>query len=74
MTKLVIPKWNHIQCSWSYVLQKRTEESARRVVAYFENQLEVNKAIGDADGIATAKSNIAVHSQSMKMTIIMSSW
>jgi hypothetical protein len=36
------------------VLQKGTEESARRAVAYFENQLEVNKAIGDADGIATA--------------------
>jgi hypothetical protein len=37
-----------------------TEGSARRVVVHFENQLEVYKAIGDADGIATAKSNIAI--------------
>jgi hypothetical protein len=27
------------------VLQKRTEESARRAVAYFDSQLEVNTAI-----------------------------
>jgi hypothetical protein len=36
-----------------------TEESARRAVAHFENQLEVNEAIGFVGGIATAKSNIA---------------
>jgi tetratricopeptide (TPR) repeat protein len=36
-----------------------TDESARRAVAYFENQLEVFEAIGFARGVATAKSNIA---------------
>jgi hypothetical protein len=36
-----------------------TEESARRAVAHFENQLEVNKAIDFAEGIANAKANIA---------------
>jgi hypothetical protein len=36
-----------------------TEESTRRAVTHFENQLEVNKAIGFARGIAHAKSNIA---------------
>jgi hypothetical protein len=41
-------------------LKEITEESARRAVAHFENQLEVNKAIGDADGVATAKINIAI--------------
>jgi hypothetical protein len=40
-------------------LKEGTEESLRRAVVHFENQLEVNKAIGDADGIATAKRNIA---------------
>jgi hypothetical protein len=37
-----------------------TKESARRAVVHFEIQLEVNKAIGFARGIATAKSNIAI--------------
>jgi hypothetical protein len=37
-----------------------TKEGARRAVAHFENQLEVNEAIGDAEGIAIAKRNIAV--------------
>jgi hypothetical protein len=37
-----------------------TEESARRAVVHFENQLEVNESIGDAEGIATAKINIDV--------------
>ena len=40
-------------------LLEGTEESARRAVAHFENQLEVNEAIGFVGGIATAKSNIA---------------
>jgi hypothetical protein len=41
-------------------LDEGTEESARRAVAHFENALEVNKAIGDADGIAMANRNIAI--------------
>jgi hypothetical protein len=36
-----------------------TDESARRAVAHFENQLEVFEAIGYTDGIVTAKNNIA---------------
>ena len=40
-------------------LEEGTEESARRALAHFENQLEVNEAIGDDQGIATAKANIA---------------
>jgi hypothetical protein len=36
-----------------------TEESARRAVAHFENQLEVNESIGCAVGIAWAKFSIA---------------
>jgi hypothetical protein len=41
------------------VLDEGTDESARRAVAHFENALEVNEAIGNAEGIATAKRNIA---------------
>jgi tetratricopeptide (TPR) repeat protein len=41
-------------------LAEGTEESARRAVAYFENQLEVNKAIGKAEDIAIAKRSIAI--------------
>jgi hypothetical protein len=37
-----------------------TEESARRAVAHFEKSLQVCEAIGDADGIATSKANIAI--------------
>jgi hypothetical protein len=37
-----------------------TEESARRAVTHFENQLEVNEAIGFVGGIVTAKRNIAL--------------
>jgi hypothetical protein len=37
-----------------------TEESARRAVVHFEKDLKVCKAIGDADGIANAKANIAI--------------
>jgi hypothetical protein len=40
-------------------LDEGTEEGARRAIAHFERDLKVCKAIGDADGIATAKSNIA---------------
>ena len=40
-------------------LNEGTEESARRAVANFENQLEINKAIGDDHGIAATKVNIA---------------
>lgn len=39
-------------------LEDGTEERAKRVVLHFENQLEVNEAIGFARGIASAKSNI----------------
>jgi hypothetical protein len=39
--------------------EEGTEESARRAEAHFENQLRANEAIGNAEGIATAKSNIA---------------
>ena len=41
-------------------LQEGTEESARRAVAHFEKYLKVCKTISDADGIATAKQNIAI--------------
>jgi len=41
-------------------LNEGTEESARRAVAYFEKELKVCKATGDTDGIAAAKSNIAI--------------
>jgi hypothetical protein len=37
-----------------------TEESARRAVAHFEKDLKVRKAIGDTNGIAAAKGNIAL--------------
>jgi hypothetical protein len=41
-------------------LAEGTEESARRAVVHFENQLKVFEAIGYTDGIVTAKSNIAI--------------
>jgi hypothetical protein len=41
-------------------IDEGTEESARRAVNQLEKQLKVCKAIGDDDGIATAKANIAV--------------
>jgi hypothetical protein len=40
-------------------LDEGTEESARRAVTHFENQLEVNEAIGDPEDIAIANDNIA---------------
>jgi len=40
-------------------LKEGTDESARRAVVHFENQLKVNEAVGDNEGIATAKGNIA---------------
>jgi hypothetical protein len=41
-------------------LNEGSEESARRAVTHFEKDLKVCKAIGDDDGIAAAKSNIAI--------------
>jgi hypothetical protein len=41
-------------------LKEGTEESARRAVAHFENQLKVSIELGYADDIASAKSNIAL--------------
>ena len=41
-------------------LNEGTEESAKRAVVHFENDLKVIEAIGDDEGIATAKANIAV--------------
>jgi hypothetical protein len=41
-------------------LDEGTEESARRAVAHFEKALKVRKAIGDAEGVANAKRNIAL--------------
>jgi hypothetical protein len=40
-------------------LNEGTEESLRRAVVHFEKYLAVNEAIGDDEGIATAKANIA---------------
>ena len=40
-------------------LDEGTEESARRAVVHFEKDLKVCEAIGDDDGIAAAKNNIA---------------
>jgi hypothetical protein len=37
-----------------------TEENARRAVVHFEKDLKVCEAIGDADNIAVARSNIAI--------------
>jgi hypothetical protein len=39
--------------------EERSEESARRAVVHFDKSLQVFKAIGEDEGIATAKSNIA---------------
>jgi hypothetical protein len=41
-------------------LNEGTEDSARRAVTHFEEYLKVSKAIGDDDGAATAKGNIAL--------------
>jgi hypothetical protein len=41
-------------------LDEGTDESARRAAAHFEKQLEVDEAIGDAEGIAAAKRGIAI--------------
>ncbi len=40
-------------------LVEGTEESARMALTHFENQLEVYK-VGEDEGIATAKGNIAI--------------
>ena len=44
----------------SIALQERTEESTRRAVTHFENALEVHETIGDDDGVASARTCIAV--------------
>jgi hypothetical protein len=41
-------------------LDEGTEESAKRAVVHFEKFLKVCKAIGNDEGIATAKNNIAI--------------
>jgi hypothetical protein len=41
-------------------LNEGTEESARRAVVHFEKSLQVFESIGNDEGVATAKSNIAV--------------
>jgi len=41
-------------------LDEGSEESARRAVIHFENQLKVNESIGHDEGIAHAKASIAV--------------
>jgi hypothetical protein len=41
-------------------LVEGTEESARRAVAYFEKYLVVKEAIGNDEGIATAKASIDI--------------
>jgi hypothetical protein len=41
-------------------LDEGTEESARRAAVHFHKDLKVCEAIGDADGIAIAKQNIAL--------------
>jgi hypothetical protein len=41
-------------------IEERTEEGGRRAVAYFKKYLVVNEAIGDVEGIAIAKRNIAI--------------
>jgi hypothetical protein len=45
-------------------IKEGTDESHRRAVTHFENQLEVSKSIGDAEGIASAKADIA-HAKSL---------
>jgi hypothetical protein len=41
-------------------LDEETDESARRAEAHLEKQLELYEAIGDDEGVATAKANIAL--------------
>jgi hypothetical protein len=41
-------------------LYEGTEESARRAITHFQTSLEVHEAIGNIDGIAFAKTNIAI--------------
>jgi hypothetical protein len=47
------------QAHGQIALNEGTEKSARRAVVHFENQLRVNEANANYEGIATAKSNIA---------------
>ena len=41
-------------------LDEGSDESARRAVVHFERKIELSKAIGDDEGVATAKRNIAL--------------
>ena len=41
-------------------LEEETEEGARRAVVYFERKMESSKEIGEDEGVANAKSNIAI--------------
>lgn len=43
-----------------YIMGEGMEESARRVVVYFEKQLELEESIGGDEGIASAKRNITL--------------
>ena len=57
-------RYSEIEASAYYThgqiaLDEGTEESARSAEAYFETSLQVFEAIGDTEGVAIAKSNIA---------------
>jgi hypothetical protein len=51
-------------------LNEGTDESVRRAVTHFEKELEVFEAIGDVEGIAVAKQNIADAKSSMMVAIL----
>jgi copper chaperone CopZ len=61
-----LPKWyslmevNAHNAHGRLAFDEGTEESARRAVVHFENDLKVSEAIGDVEGIATAKASIAI--------------
>lgn len=50
----------HYNALGRIALDEGTEESAIRAITHYENQLEVYEAIGDVEGAATAKINIAI--------------
>jgi hypothetical protein len=49
-----------IQHTGCIAFAEGTDESARRAVVHFENQLRMNEAIGNDEGAASAKGNIAI--------------
>jgi hypothetical protein len=51
---------NAYQLHGEIALDEGTEESAKRAVTHFEKSLQVFEAVSDADGVATAKRNIAI--------------